>query len=107
MVDSNTVVDSQQNTIKKHTPCPASMFYSTLILMFAEEPKCFLVDSVQEYRKPVLLDMASKPIEYQDLAHRGLYTIIFEETKKTQFENHPVSGRPYPLVESIAYSNSQ
>ena len=82
------------------------MFYSTLILMFAEEPKCFLVDSIQEFRKPVLLDKDGKVVEYHNLTHRGMYTLTFEETMRAKFENNTGSERPYPQVESIAYSNS-
>lgn len=49
--------------------------------MFAEEPKCFLVDALADYRKPVLLDKDGNAVEYQNLVHRGMYTLKFEKTK--------------------------
>lgn len=49
--------------------------------MFAEEPKYFLVDALADYRKPVLLDKDGNAVEYQNLVHRGIYTLKFEKTK--------------------------
>ena len=72
--------------------------------MFAEEPKCFLVDALADYRKPVLLDKDGNAVEYQNLVHRGIYTLKFEKTKLKQYEKQLLEEKPYPLVQSIAYS---
>ena len=82
-MDTISVAGSHQNfpQRQRHLPCPVSLFYSTLILMFAEEPKYFLVDALADYRKPVLLDKDGNAVEYQNLVHRGIYTLKFEKTK--------------------------
>lgn len=82
-MDTASVAGSHQNfpQRQRHLPCPASLFYSTLILMFAKEPKSFLVDALADYRKPVLLDREGNAVEYQSLVHRGMYTLKFEKTK--------------------------
>lgn len=44
----------------KAKPCPASLFYQTLILMFAPEPKQFLIDSLEYYLKPLLIEVETQ-----------------------------------------------
>ena len=74
--------------------------------MFADDPKCFLVDSLADYRKPILFDKDGSVVDYSDLVHRGIYTLKFEKTKRVQFEKKLIDEEPYPLVESIAYSDN-
>ena len=48
--------------------CPASLFYQTLILLLAPEPKQFLVNSLENYLKPVLVEIAAlKATEFHNL----------------------------------------
>ena len=60
--------------------CPASLFYQTLILLLAPEPKQFLVDALETYLKPVLVEVgASKVTEFHSLKHGAYYNLFFEQ----------------------------
>jgi hypothetical protein len=58
--------------------CPVSVFYQTLILLFAPEPKIFLVND-ERYLKPILYTDTEQTqvVAYKELKHRGQYKLKF------------------------------
>ena len=54
------MLTQQAGANTKAKPCPASLFYQTLILLFAPEPKQFLIDSLEYYLKPILIEVESQ-----------------------------------------------
>lgn len=51
--------------------CPASLFYQTLILLFAAEPKTFLLDS-PVYRRPALYESYSSSEKSEEVPFNKL-----------------------------------
>jgi len=70
------VLDLTQETCHE---CPASIFYQALIYLFASEPKFFLVNDPDRYRKPVLYteDESKSVVGFKELKHRGQYKLKF------------------------------
>ncbi len=90
LMGGSTKSDTQIRT------CPASLFYQTLILLFAPEPKTFLLESSQ-YQRPALYELIvggekSEEVPFNKLQHRTHYTLVFEQLEDKD------------RLQSIAYS---
>jgi len=62
------------------------------------EPKQFLVDNLDVYRKPILYEKdCSQAIDFQNLKHGTFYTLKFEKTQLADIE------KTSALIRSVAY----
>ena len=81
--------------------CPASLFYQTLILLFAPEPKHFLVDSINLYLKPKLVEVGSRDVtEFHNLRHATYYNLSFESANESEII------QTTSLIKSVAYPDA-
>jgi len=77
--------------------CPASLFYNTLIVIFAPEPKQFLHESPDYLRPALFLSDGdnNEEVAFSQLQHRNHYRLVFQEQSKNGLSKASVAYTQY------------